>query len=91
MFSKIRNYWDKFEAWLDEKIPRIKVKLVALTGIAYPAAIAVQSYVQGLPLDQMITPKTLLLLNVGLFTMVFWLRNIGDRVEARAEAKAEEA
>jgi hypothetical protein len=88
MFKKIRDTYASFEAWLNRVLPATKTKLVAFAGIAYPAALAVQSYVQGLPLDQMIGSKPILIANVVMFSLVFWLRNLNDRVEARAEADA---
>ena len=86
MFKWIKNKWAAFECWLDCLLPKVKVKLVTLGGMIYSAAVALQGYFQGLPLDKIVNPTTLLISNVVLFTLIFWLRNIGERVAEREEA-----
>jgi hypothetical protein len=46
-------------------------------------AALLQGYVTGLPITQAIDAKVVLIINVVLFSLAYWLRGLGDRVEAR--------
>lgn len=84
MFDWIKRTWDRFEAWLASRWPRAKTKLIALVGLLSSAAFIAQEFFQGLPgLDLFITPRTIAITNLILFILVFWLRNISNRVVAR--------
>lgn len=78
-----QNIWHKVEAKVAEQIPGAKTKAVASIGMFGSFAAALQSYLTGIPLDQVVSPKAALLIGVALFALVFWLRRIGDRVEKR--------
>jgi hypothetical protein len=91
MFNWIKAKWAQFEAWIAKQIPTWKTKAIASLGFILSSAVALQDYITGLagmPIEQWVSSKTLALINLGLFTLVFWLRGIANRVEARAQASS---
>lgn len=42
-----------------------------------------QEYITGLPLGNLITPRELAIITAVLFTLAFWLHDIGGRVDRR--------
>lgn len=85
MFNWFNEEWDTFEAWVSEQMPGWKTHLAAATGVVLSGATMIQEYIGGLPLGQLLDPHTMLIVNVVLFTLVFWLKGISARVEARSE------
>lgn len=81
--SWIENKWASFEAKVQGVLPGYKTKL--LTGLATvgTGAAILQEYVGGLPLNDLLSTKSLALVNMGLYTLAYWFRGLGDRVEAR--------
>jgi hypothetical protein len=77
------NYWNKFEAWINSWFPGLKTYLTTGLGALGMSAGVLQEYVTGLPMEQWISSKTLALVSAGLFTLSFWFKNMGERVDAR--------
>lgn len=72
-------YWHRFEIWFASKIPGLKTKLVALLGGIGSLALLLQEYVAGLPLEKFLTPNKILVVNIVLFTLVFWFRSLTNK------------
>lgn len=84
MLTWFSNVWTKFEAWVAKIAPGVKTEFVTFLGIIGNAAYLGQNYIQGLPAVPFANATILATTSVVLFTLAFWLRGIGDRVEARA-------
>jgi len=80
------NIWCRFEAWLASIAPGQKTKIIQFLGLLGNGAVALQGYVSGLPLDKIITSENIIILNVVLFTLGYWFKDIYQRVEDRADA-----
>jgi len=63
--QKAATYW-----------PGIKTRVTAGCGIIGSAAALLQNYVSGLPLDKIIDVKTVLIINVVLFSLAYWFRSL---------------
>ena len=83
MWTWIETEWGKFEAWVAGWYPTAKTKIIAALGSIGSMAALLQNYVSGLPISEVIDAKAVLIVNVVLFTLAYWLRGLGDRVEAR--------
>lgn len=84
MWSTVKSWWASFEAWVASWMPGFKTHVVAGLGAVGSAAGVLQEYITGLPLSTFMTATQALIATTVLFTLAFWLRGIGDRVEARA-------
>lgn len=67
------------------KLPGLKTKIVVALGALGNVSFALQEYVKGLPLDNIINARNIVILNVVLFTLAFWFRSMAD-VTPPAEA-----
>ena len=83
MFKWIKDKWAKFEAWVAGWAPGFKTRLVTGLGSLGTLAGFMQEYISGVPLDKFITGTQIAIVTCVLFTLSFWLRNIGKRVEDR--------
>lgn len=83
MIKWIKDKWAKFEAWVAERVPGWKTHIVSALGVISSVALIAQEYIKGLPLEQFVTARTIVITNIVLFSLIFWLRNIGGRVEDR--------
>jgi hypothetical protein len=81
--SWVNQKWADFEAWVASHAPGWKTNTLALLGMIGDAAYSLQSFVTGLPAAAIMSAEAMLIFNVILYVLVFWLRGIGDRVEAR--------
>lgn len=79
----LKDKWSKFEAWVNSWFPGLKTYIVTGMGAVASTASVLQDYITGLPLEQFISSKTLALVSAGLFTLSFWFKNMGNRVDAR--------
>lgn len=80
----LKSLWAKFEAWVNSWFPGLKTKIVTAAGALGSAAAMIVAYMQSVPLDQVISAKTLALSMLVANTLAFWLRGIADRVQSRA-------
>lgn len=83
MFKWISDTWAKFEGWVNGWFPGAKTYIMTGLGAVGSIAAYMQEYVTGLPVTKYITAETLTLISAGLFTLSFWFRGLGDRVDAR--------
>jgi len=60
-------------------LPGLKTKLTVAAGAIGSTAALIQQYVSGLPLDKIISVDKLLIVNVVLFTLAFWFRQLTDK------------
>lgn len=79
MFNWIKTKTDAFEAWVASWLPGAKTKITAAFGALGATAAATQEYVSGLPLNQLVQPRTAMFIAAGLFTLTYWFRRLGDR------------
>ena len=68
--------WNRFEDWVASKVPGWKTKLVSVIGAIGSAFLVLQEYVSGLPLEKIITGKSLAITGIVLFTLTFWFRRL---------------
>lgn len=85
-FDWIETKWVAFEAWMDSWAPGAKTRVVSFLGMIGSAATFLQQYVTGLPVTAFVTAEQLGIATAVLFTLAFWLRGLGDRVDAREAA-----
>lgn len=81
----IEDKWIKFEAWVNSWLPGFKTRIVTGLGAIGMAAASLQEYLAGLtglPPD-VVSGTTISIASLILFTLSFWLRGLGDRVDAR--------
>ncbi len=79
IWTAIKSDWNKFETWVASWMPGLKTKTVAALGILGSAAAPLQEYLTGLPLSTFMTGTQIAVVSGVLFTLVFWLRGIGER------------
>ncbi len=79
MFKYIQNKMDQFEAWVASKLPGWKTKLLTGLGALASLALSVQDYITGIPLSDLTSPKTALLVTFGVFTLAYWTRRLSDK------------
>lgn len=78
----IKEYWNRFEAWVHSWFPGVKTKATLVMGMVGESAAVLQDFVTGLPTADFISTKTLSLISLALFVLAFWFKNMGERVEA---------
>lgn len=83
MLNWIKNAWDSFEAWVHSWFPGFKTYITTGLGVIGSAAAVLQQYVTGLPITHYITAETMAIASAALFTLSFWFKGMGDRVDAR--------
>lgn len=83
MLTWIKNKWAKFEEWVNSFFPGLKTQIVTGLGFVASFALIFQDFLSGLDLGDLVSPRTLLIINAVLYTLAFWLRNINSRVEKR--------
>lgn len=81
----IQEYWGKFEDWVHGWAPGFKTRITTGLGALSSIAASVQGYFSGLPLSEYISAHTLAITSAVLFSLSYWFRGMGDRVEAREE------
>ncbi len=79
----IEDKWAKFEAWVASWMPGLKTKIVSGLGAVGGLAAYLQEYISGLPLNKFMTGTQIALASAVLFSLTFWFRGLGDRVNAR--------
>lgn len=86
MLMWIKKAWEwikvqvnKFNDWAASIAPGIKTKLVAGAGAVGSGAAALQQYITGLPLDQIVTAEKAVMISAVLFTLAFWTRHISEK------------
>jgi len=83
--ESVKDKWSKFEAWVNGWFPGAKTYITTGLGVIGSAAAYLQQYVTGLPVTKYITAETMALVTAGLFTLSFWFRGLGERVQERKE------
>ncbi len=85
-WTGIKTDWGKFEAWVAGWWPGAKTKIVSGLGAIGMAAASMQDYISGLTgmPSNVVSGTQIAVTSLVLFTLAFWLRGIGDRVNARA-------
>jgi len=81
--SSIENTWTKFEAWIAKITPGLKTKLATGLGALGSLGAVGQQYVTQMPLTSFIKAEQIAIASFVLFTLAFWFRGIGDRVQTR--------
>lgn len=84
----IENAWNNFEYYVAAVAPEFKTKIIAFLGAIGNGAALMQGYLSGLPMGAYVTAENVIIANIVLFTLSYWLRGIGDRVEARGVPNA---
>lgn len=79
MLKYIKAKRDQFEKWVAGCLPGWKTKIVMATGAAGTAALVIQEYISGLPLEAIITPTKLAIANAILFTVGYWTKRLSDK------------
>lgn len=82
----VEDKWNKFEAWVASLMPGFKTRIVSGLGIVGSMAGVLQEYITGLPLSELMTATQITVLAAILFTLTFWLRGIGERVNVRVSS-----
>ena len=72
----VTKQWNRFEDWVASKVPGWKTKIIAAIGAVGSAAMVLQEYVSGLPLEKIITGKSLAITSIVLFSLTFWFRRL---------------
>ena len=85
MWSGTKELWARFEAWVASWVPGLKTKLVSLFTAVSGAAAMFAEYLKTVDLSYLVNAKTLAISMIVLGTLTFWLKGIGERVEAREE------
>lgn len=81
--SSIENTWTKFEAWVAKVTPGLKTKLATGLGALGSLGAMGQEYITQMPTSKFITAEQIAAASFVLFTLSFWFRGIGDRVQTR--------
>jgi len=82
----IEDKWNKFEAWVASWMPGLKTKVITGLGAIGSLAATLQEFVTGLPITTFMTATQLTAVTLVLFVLSFWLRGLGDRVNARVSS-----
>lgn len=85
VLSWIEDKWVRFEAWMNSWAPGAKTRIVNALGAIGGAAAFLQQYITQMPLTRFVTVEQIAIGSAVLFTLSFWLRGLGDRVDARVE------
>lgn len=81
MFKWIKEKYQAFEAWVYSWFPGFKTRFVTAMGALASFSALAMEYVKGLQIEQFVTSKTMALISAGLFTLSYWLSNMGQRVK----------
>ena len=84
MLQWLQKTRSKFETWVAQYWPGAKTKIVTGLGSLGMLAASLQEYVTGLPLTKWVSGETLAIVAAVLFTLSYWLRGLGNRVETQA-------
>lgn len=76
-----KQYWQRFETWVYSWFPGYKTKAMAALGTLGSLAALLQQFVTGLPITQKISADTMLIVSSVLFTLSYWFKDMGSRVE----------
>jgi hypothetical protein len=87
LWAGTKELWDRFEAWVAGWVPSLKTKLVSAATVVAGASSLFAEYLKTVDLSYLVNAKTLSITMIVLGTLTFWLRGLGDRVEAREEAE----
>lgn len=79
MLTWFASIWNKFEAWVAGWMPGLKTEIVTGLGALGSLAGILQEYITGLPLSEFMTATQVTIATTVLFSLAFWLRNIGTR------------
>lgn len=63
-------------AWLKERMPGLKTKLITAIGAVGSAAALLQEYLTGVPLAHLLGVTEALIVSTILFTLAFWARTL---------------
>jgi len=84
--SKLRQAWtwvkaqiNRFETWVAEIAPSWKTYSLTALGFVGDAAYALQGFVTGLPPTTFMSAETLGIVNLVLYILIFWLKDIRKR------------
>lgn len=86
MFQWLSNTWADFEAWVHSWFPGFKTQFVNALGVIGMGAASAYDYIVGLPETKWLSKEALTIVGAVLFTLSFWFKGMGDRVDAREEA-----
>ncbi len=81
--TSIETAWTTFESWVARVTPGIKTKLATGLGALGSVGAMGQQYITQMPLTKFITAEQIAAASLVLFTLAFWFRGIGDRVQTR--------
>ena len=79
LWNWLKQKVSEFNTWVASWLPGAKTYLVAAVGTLATMAGALQEYITGIPLGQMVGETKALLITAGLFTLVFWTRFLANR------------
>lgn len=79
----LSKQWASFEAWVHSWFPGFKTQAVNSVGVIGAGSAAAYEYIVGLPETKYLSKEALTITAAVLFTLSFWFKNMGDRVEAR--------
>lgn len=83
MLTWFKSKWANFEAWLAGKLPNLKTRITLALGSLGTLAAGAYAYLVQLPVNDLISTKTMMITMVVLNTLAYWLSNLTTRVEAR--------
>lgn len=69
----------RFDCWVYSWLPGLKTKILTITSAVGLFAASIQDYISKLPLDQLISAKTLAIITAVVFTLAFWFHGMKDR------------
>lgn len=86
LVNGIYSWWKSLEGVVASVYPKAKTEFVAFLGIVGDLAYMGQDYLTQLTglNSNVITGSKVVIANIVLFSLAFWLRGIGDRVADRA-------
>src|SRR5260221_12997439 len=79
----IESGWNKFESWVARITSGFKTRLATALGALGSVGAMGQEYVSQMPLTKFITAEQVAAASLVLFTLAFWFRGLGDRVQTR--------
>lgn len=83
MFQWLSDKWASFEAWVHSWFPGFKTQFTQALGVIGTGSAAAYEYFIGLPETKWLSKEALTITAAVLFTLSFWFKNMGSRVEAR--------
>ena len=78
-FVWIADKWHKFELWLASIAPGVKTKMIAGASTVASLASALQEFITGIPLGQIVSAEKVVIITTVLFALTFWLRRLSDK------------